>query len=113
MKPINKKNKGKKELSIADLLCTAGYLPPRNEQDLERFERIYRGRKFETESYIVNADAIFDKVSGEEKSGKRRIRPFTTIDDSLSALRVAESTSEEINYTVAEILSQLIKDKKD
>ena len=62
------------ELSIADLLCSSGYLPPRNEQDIERFERIYGGRKFETEAYAVNASSIFEKVAGEKKDRIRRVR---------------------------------------
>lgn len=49
-------------LTIADLLCSTGYLPPRNENDLERFDRIYKGLLFETESYCIDSDAIFDYV---------------------------------------------------
>lgn len=51
-----------KGLTIADLLCSTGYLPPRNEQDLDRFDRIYRGQTFEIESYCIDSDAIFDSV---------------------------------------------------
>ena len=75
METTNNKNKmDNNELSIADLLCSSGYLPPRNEQDIERFERIYGGRKFETEIYTVNASSIFEKVTGEEKGRTRRVR---------------------------------------
>ena len=70
----NKSRMANKELSIVDLLCSSGFLPPRDEQDVERFERIYRGRKFETESYTINTNAIFEKVTGEEKGRTRRVR---------------------------------------
>ena len=76
MKSTKNKVKGNEKLSIADLLCSAGYLPPRNEQDLERFDRIYRGRQVET-AHIVNADAIFDKVAGESNVKTKKIRPTT------------------------------------
>lgn len=114
MEPTNKKcRKNYDELSIADLLCSVGYLPPRNEQDIERFERIHRGRKYETESYTVNANAIFDKVTGEDRRKMRPLRPMTTIFDRPGALRVAEGNSKSFDDSVAESLSQLIKNKKD
>lgn len=110
MEPTNKKSSKKNnELGIADLLCSAGYLPPRNEQDVERFERIYRGRRLETEAYIVNANAIFDKVTGEDKTKARRFRPKSNIFDCPSALRVAERASESYGDSISETLSQLIK----
>lgn len=103
MKPTNKKcRKDHKELSIADLLCSVGYLPPRDEQDIERFERIYSSRKFETESYTVNANAIFDKATGEDKSKIQRLRPMTTIFDRPGALRVAEGNFNFNDDSVAE-----------
>jgi hypothetical protein len=114
MEPTNKKcRKNHNELSIADLLCSVGYLPPRDEQDIERFERIHSGRKFETDSYIINANAIFDKVTGEDKSKTRRLRPMTTIFDRPGALRVAEGNYKSLDDSVAESLNQLIKNKKD
>lgn len=114
MEPTNKKcRKDYKELSIADLLCSVGYLPPRDEQDIERFERIYSSRKFETESYTVNANAIFDKVTGEDKSKIQRLRPRTTIFECPGALRVAEGNFKSYDDSVAESFSQLIKNKKD
>lgn len=113
MESTNKKNKGNKELSIVDLLCSAGYLPPRNERDLERFERIYSEKRFEIEAHFVNSDAIFEKVTGEEKSKTKRIRPLTTIYDCPGALRVAESTTSSFDDSAANALSQLIENKKD
>lgn len=114
MEPTNNKSrKGNNELSVADLLCSAGFLPPRNERDVERFERIYKGRTFKTEAYIVNANAIFDKVTGEDRTTTRTFRPVATIFDRPGALRVAEGTPKSYDDSVAETLSQLIKDKKD
>lgn len=110
---IIKNKKNDNELSIADLLCSAGYLPPRNEHDIERFERIYRGRKFETEAYTVNANAIFDKVTGKETNTTRRLGTKTTIFDRPGALRVADSVSTDDNNIVAQTLGQLINEKKD
>lgn len=109
MESTKNKVKGNEKLSIADLLCSVGYLPPRNEQDLERFERIYRGRKVET-TYIVNADALFDKVTGEENS---RIRSMATIYSRPGSLRVAESATTSNDESVGKVLSNLIKGKKD
>ena len=64
MEPKNKKQLINAEdgLTIADLLCSTGYLPPRNEKDLERFDSIYKGHTFELESYRIDSDAIFDSV---------------------------------------------------
>lgn len=58
----NKRINAENGLTIADLLCSTGYLPPRNEKDLERFDRIYKGQTFEIESYRIDSDAIFDSV---------------------------------------------------
>lgn len=114
MEPTKKKcSKNNKELSIADLLCSAGYLPPRNEQDVERFERIYLGKRFETEKYTVNANVIFNKVTGEDKTTVRRLRPVATIFDRPGALRVADGISKSYSDSIAEALSPLTNDKKD
>ena len=113
MEPTKKKCSLNKGLSITDLLCSAGYLPPRNEQDIERFERIYSSRRFETEAYLIKANAIFDKVTDEDKTTIRRLRPKTTIFDRPGALRVADGTSKSYDDSVSETLSQLIKEKKD
>ena len=102
-----------KGLTIADLLCSTGYLPPRNERDLDCFDRIYRGQTFEIESYCIDSDAIFDKVAGVEKTRNIKIRPMTTIFDRPGALRVAQKTSEPLDESVADCLNRLMKDKKD
>ena len=57
-----------KGLTIADLLCSTGYLPPRNEKDLERFDRIYKGQTFELELHCIDSDAIFDSVITSDTS---------------------------------------------
>ena len=63
MEPKSKKQIiAEKGLTIADLLCSTGYLSPRNEQDLDRFYRIFKGQTFEIESYCIDSDAIFDSV---------------------------------------------------
>lgn len=109
----NQNKKDNCELSIADLLCSAGYLPPRNEHDVERFERIYCGRKFETETYNVNANAIFDKVIGVDESKTRKIMTKTTIFESPGMLRVAEGAHKSYNDSIAESFNKLIKNKED
>ena len=113
MESKTNKNKGNEELSIVDLLCSAGYLPPRNERDLDRFEKIYAGRTFETEEYVVDADAIFNKMRGDKHEKVRKIRPVKTIYDRPGMLRVAETISKEPDVTVAEALNNLLIDKKD
>lgn len=113
MESTNKKNKGNKKLSIVDLLCSAGYLPPRNEKDIERFEMLYSSRKFETEAYHIDADAIFDKVVGETTSKIKRIKPTATIYYYPGTLRVAESISSTDDDSVGKTLRLLMKDKED
>lgn len=108
MESTTKKNNGNKELSIVDLLCSAGYLPPRNEQDLVRFERIYSGRQFETESHIVNADAIFDKVLVESNVTTKKLRPKTN----QSFLRAASSIKLNNDGCMTDILYQDIDKNK-
>ena len=100
-------------LAVADLLCSTGYLPPRNERDLDCFDRIYKGQAFEIESYCIDSDAIFDKVAEEEKARKVVIRPMTTIFDNPGALRVAQNTLGPLDDGVADTLKQLMKDKQD
>lgn len=114
MEPKNKKQiNAENGLTIADLLCSTGYLPPRDEKDLDRFDRIYKGQTFEIESYCIDSDAIFDRVAGEEKARKIRIRPMTTIFDRPGALRVAQKMSEPLDESVADSLKRLMKDKQD
>ena len=108
MEPTNKNYRNINKLSVADLLCSAGYLPPRNEQDIERFERIYRGRIFETEAYTVNASAIFDKMIDEEKSRAGRVRQM--VDQSL--LRAASGIKYNSEECIIELLYQDIDKKK-
>ena len=75
MEPKSKKQTiAGKGLTIADLLCSTGYLPPRNEQDLDRFDRIYRGQTFEIESYCIDSDAIFDSVVTSDINRHRSVK---------------------------------------
>lgn len=75
MEPKNKKRiNAENGLTIADLLCSTGYLPPRNEKDLERFDRIYKGQTFEIESYCIDSDAIFDSVITNDINWHCRIK---------------------------------------
>ena len=63
MEPRSKKRiNAENGVVVEDLLCSTGYLPPRNEKDLERFDRIFKGQTFEIESYCIDSDAIFDSV---------------------------------------------------
>lgn len=90
MEPKNNNyKKGIGAFDPVDLLYSAGYLPPRNERDVERFERIYEGRTFEMETYTIDADAIFDRVRGvsANKNTGRKVRPMTN----QSLLRAAGS----------------------
>lgn len=108
MESRNKQNKGNEEMSIADLLCSAGYLPPRNVHDLQRFERIYSGRKFETEAHVVNADAIFDKVTSGDMSRTRKLRPTTN----QSFLRAAYNIKFNSDKCMPEVIYQDLDKKK-
>lgn len=100
-------------LTVADLLCSTGYLPPRNEKDLERFDRIYKDQTFELESYRIDSDAIFDRVVSGNQARNIRIRPMTTIFDRPGALRVAQKMSEPLDESVADSLKRLMKNKQD
>lgn len=102
------KNKSNKGLSVAELLCSAGYLPPRNEQDVERFEQIYKGRKFGTESYVINADAIFDKVTGGANVKTRKLRPKTN----QSFLRAANNINSNSEECMTDDLYHILDKKK-
>lgn len=114
MEPKNKKRiNAENGLTIADLLSSTGYLPPRNEKDLERFDRIYKGQTFELESYCIDSDAIFDRVASGNQARKIRIRPMTTIFDRPGALRVAQKTSEPLDESVTDSLNRIMKDKKN
>lgn len=114
MEPTRKKNnKWIDDASIADVLCSTGYLPPRNVQDLVRFERIYNDRTFETEKHHIDADAIFDRVMGEARTTTIKMRPVTTIYDRPGMLRVAEGVSTKPDDSVAEMFNHLFKDEKD
>lgn len=65
MEHINNNFKqGFAELDVIDMLCSTGYISPRNEKDIDRFDRIYASCTFGTEGHTVNADAIFNKVKG-------------------------------------------------
>ena len=108
----NKRINAETGLTIADLLCSTGYLPPRNEKDLERFDSLYKGHTFELESYRIDSDAIFDSAAGGNTARNIRIRPMT-IFDRPGALRVAQKTSEPLDESVADSLKRLMKDKQD
>jgi hypothetical protein len=96
------------DMSVADVLCSAGYLPPRNANDIERFERIYAGKTFETEEYHIDSDAIFDKVRGVSENKVRKMRPMTN----QSLLRAASCyRTNEGEYT-PEVVYQDIEKKK-
>lgn len=109
----NNNSKWIDDKSIADVLCSAGYLPPRNIQDLERFERIYAGRTFETVEHHIDADAIFDRVRGVSHAKTEKVLRMATIYDRPGMLRVAETVSKVQNDLVAEEINNLLKDKKD
>ena len=78
-----------KGLTIADLLCSSGYLPPRNEQDLDRFDSIYRGQTFEIESYCIDSNAIFDSVVTSDTNRHFSVKkiPFKINQTQLKAAR--------------------------
>lgn len=114
METINKnRNKEIDELNIANILCSIGCLPPRNERDIELFERVYRGRNFKITAHNIDADAIFNKVLGEEKVMKTRMMPLINIFNSPGALRVANNAADTIDDSVADTFNQLIINKKD
>lgn len=114
MEAINQmRNRETAELDIAGMLCSTGYLPPRNEQDIELFDRIYKGREYKMTAHIIHADAIFNKVAGEEKVITRKLTPMVTIFDRPRALRVADNATETIDDSVADTFNQLIKEKQD
>ncbi len=64
-------------------------------------------------AHIIDADAIFNKVVGEEKVITRKLTPMVTIFDRPGALRVADNATETIDDSVADTFNQLIKDKQE
>lgn len=96
------------DMSVADVLCSAGYLPPRNARDMERFERIYAGRSFETENYHIDSDAIFDRVRGASEKKVRKMRPMTN----QNLLRAASSIKSNGEECSPELVYQDLDKKK-
>ncbi len=91
METINqKRNRGIKELDIADMLCSTGYLPPRNKQDIELFDQIYKGREYKMTSHIINADAIFNSVIFSNTNRNSGIKKTSLIIDQ-TQLKAANS----------------------
>ncbi len=95
-------------MSVADVLCSAGYLPPRNARDVARFERIYAGRSFATENYHIDSDAIFDRVKGVSEKKVRKMRPMTN----QNLLRAASSIKSNGEECSPELVYQELDKKK-
>ena len=109
MEPIGKKNtKRIDDTGIAEVLCSSGYLPPRGEQDLERFDRIYAGRTFETEGHQIDSDAMFDRVRDVSSAKTKRMRPKTN----QSLLRAANSINTNSKGFNPDVFYQDINKKK-
>lgn len=56
---------------LYNLLCSDGFLPPRNEEELLETERRMEGYQFENDGRHVNAQAIINGASCEVVSMKR------------------------------------------
>lgn len=114
MKP-NKENSqiAKDTLSEMDILCSSGYLAPRSEEDIQRFDRIYADCEFETEKHYVDANAIFDKVMHGGNINHIGAKVANISHASYNYL-VASSLEEDENMMCAEdIMDYLKKKKKD
>ena len=61
----NKRPTRDNALMIEDLLFSCGYLPPRKNEDLDRFDRLYKNKVFKIENYSIDADAIFNSVASK------------------------------------------------
>lgn len=109
MKP-NKDNSQniKDTLTDIDLLFSSGYLAPRSEEDLQRFDRIYSGCTFETEKHRVDANAIFDKVMHNKRNNHVGTKVDKVFPSSYSYL-VASSIEDDGKMLCAEDMMDFIK----
>lgn len=86
-----------KELSIEELevmMCSTGYLPPRNDDELSFFNQLYEGYNSRLKDKHVDIDAIFN--------GSCRIVPATGyVLEPLESSNLMVAEDPEINYSMA------------
>ena len=86
-----------KDLSIEELevlLCSTGYLPPRDEDELDFFNQMYEGHKTRIENIRVDIDSIVNGTCSIVSS-----RGYEMQDDEFSHSFVAEKM--DIKYSMA------------
>lgn len=94
---------------LYNLLCSDGFLPPRNEEELLETERRMEGYQFENDGRHVDAQAIINGASCEVVSMKR-------YDDGIEAepFGLAARNFEDLPQSVIDkIKKQHQKDDKD
>lgn len=86
-----------KDLSIEELevmLCSTGYLPPRDEDELDFFNQMYERQKTRIEDFRVDIDSIVNDTCSIVSS-----RGYEIQDDEFSHSFVAENL--DIKYSMA------------
>lgn len=97
-----------KESIVDKILCTEGYLPPRNDDEMIAFEKIYSRMSVNTE-FHVDVDRIVNGGCCVKQTARPNVRLAMTSDD----IRVAARNYEEIPKDVIEKIKSQHKGKDD
>ena len=98
-----------KESIIDKILSSTGYLPPRNEEEMTAFERIYSKVEID-ESFHVDADSI---INGNCHYKPKVVQMSSTNSVSQADLRMAARNFGKLPEDVVEKLKQQHKDDGD
>lgn len=95
--------------SIVDkLLCTEGYLPPRNEEEMIAFEKIYSRMAANTEFHVD-----VDRIVNGGCCVKPSVRPAGHVMTRTNDMRIAARNFEQIPKDVIEKIKKQHKGKDD
>lgn len=97
-----------KESIVDKLLCTEGYLPPRNDVEMIAFEKIYSRMSVNAE-FHVDVDRIVNGGCCVKPTAHHTDRVMTRVND----MRIAARNFEEIPKDVIEKIKKQHKGKDD
>ena len=97
-----------KESIVDKLLCIEGYLPPRNEEEMLAFEKIYSQMSVNTE-FHVDVNCIVNGGCCVKPNGRYAGRVITRSND----MRIAARNFDEIPKDVIEKIKKQHKTKDD
>lgn len=97
-----------KESIVDKLLCTEGYLPPRNDEEMIAFEKVYSRMSVNTE-FHVDLDSIVNGRCCVKPTARPAGRMMTRAND----MRIAARNFEDIPKDVIEKIKKQHKGKDD